>query len=225
MSSASTFVDSEIADTPILKLLLVEDDLVMQLGLEQFFSRYPTFKVVGQATDGYAAIGEANHHQPDLILMDVGLPHLDGIAATRHIKETFPHMRILMLTSHADETEVIAALSSGADGYCIKGTQLSSLLNAIAVVQDGAMYLDPQIARTVIEHLKPPRPSQAIAQLSPQELEILKLIVEGYTNPEIAETLYLSLSTVKAHIRNIMNKLAVDDRVKAAVIALRSGLV
>jgi DNA-binding NarL/FixJ family response regulator len=131
----------------------------------------------------------------------------------------------LVLTSHEEETEIIAALSCGVDGYCIKGTSLQQLLSAIAVVQEGAVYLDPQIARAVIAHLQPPRFKTSQIDLSPRELEILKLVVDGRSNPEIAEMLYLSLSTVRAHSRSIMNKLAVDDRVQAAVVALRSGLV
>ncbi|MCX7597087.1 MAG: response regulator transcription factor, partial [Fischerella sp.] len=129
------------------------------------------------------------------------------------------------LTSHKTETEIIAALSSGADAYCIKGANVERLLSAIAAAVEGATYLDPQIARRVIENLKPPSPKGNIANLSERELEVLKLMVEGYSNPEIAEKLYLSPNTVKTHVRGIMNKLSVDDRVQAAVTALRSGLV
>jgi two-component system, NarL family, response regulator LiaR len=161
----------------------------------------------------------------ELVLMDVGLPQLDDIEATRQIKLEFPQLRVLMLTSHEEETEIIAALSCGADGYCIKGRSLQQLIGAIAVVQEGAVYLDPQIARVVISHLQPPRLPNSAIVLSPRELEILQLLVEGRSNPEMADVLYISLSTVKAHIRSIMNKLAVDDRVQAAVVALRSGLV
>jgi DNA-binding NarL/FixJ family response regulator len=121
---------------------------------------------------------------------------------------------------------MVAALASGADAYCVKGTSLEQLEMAIACARAGATYLDPQIARRVVNHLNQPtvsvRPDIA---LSEREVEILKLIVDGRSNPEIAETLYISLSTVKTHIRSIMNKLAVDDRVQAAVIALKSGLV
>ncbi|NJP12513.1 MAG: response regulator transcription factor [Leptolyngbyaceae cyanobacterium RU_5_1] len=208
-----------------LQLLIVEDDPVMRLGLEQFFADYPQLIIVGQATDGYSGIEAARRLNPDLVVMDIGLPQLDGIEATRQIKAVFPEMRVLMLTSHNTETEMIAALSSGADAYCIKGTSLTRLLSAIAAIQDGAVYLDPQIARTVVAHLHPPAHVGPTAQLSPRELEILKLIIEGQMNPEIAQTLYLSLSTIKSHIRSIMNKLAVDDRVQAAVVALRSVLV
>lgn len=216
-----------------LKIVLVEDDPVMQMGLMQFLSAHSAIEIVGKAADGYAAIAIVSQLQPDLVIMDVGLPQLDGIEATQQLKIKLPNVRILMLTSHMEETEIIAALSCGADGYCIKGTSLQQLLNAIAVVQEGAIYLDPQIARVVIAQLQPPRrstighrPSQTPkVELSPRELEILKLLVEGQTNPEIAAILHLSLSTVKVHIRNIMSKLAVDDRVQAAVVALRSGLV
>jgi DNA-binding NarL/FixJ family response regulator len=157
--------------------------------------------------------------------MDIGLPRKDGIAATQEIKAALPDVRVVMLTSHTAETEIIAALSSGADAYCVKGASIDRLLNAISAAIEGATYLDPQIARRVIEHLKPPAPSDSIGQLSQRELEVLKLMVEGKSNPEIAAELYLSTNTVKTHVRGIMNKLSVDDRVQAAVVALRKGIV
>jgi DNA-binding NarL/FixJ family response regulator len=208
-----------------LRILIVEDDPMMQLGLQQSLEDYPQFTVVGQVNDGYSGVETALRLKPDVIVMDIGLPRLDGIAATQQIKQQLPDVRIVVLTSHTSETEVIAALSSGADAYCIKGTNVDRLLAAIAAAQEGAIYLDPQIARRVIEHLKPPAPTNQVGQLSQRELEVLKLMVEGYSNPEIAAALYLSPNTVKTHIRGIMNKLAVDDRVQAAVVALRTGLV
>jgi len=198
---------------------------MMQLGLEQSLQDYPQFTIVGQASDGYAGVEAALRLNPDLIVMDIGLPRLDGIAATQQIKAALPEVRIVMLTSHTTENEVIAALSSGADAYCIKGTNVDRLLTAIDAAQEGATYLDPQIARRVVEHLRPSSPTAAIGHLSNRELEVLKLMVDGKSNPEIAAVLYLSPNTVKTHIRGIMNKLAVDDRVQAAVVALRTGLV
>lgn len=208
-----------------LRILIVEDDPMMQLGLEQSLEDYPEFTIVGQASDGYLGVELAQKLKPDLIVMDIGLPRLDGIAATQQIKQTLPEVHVVMLTSHTAETEIIAALSSGADAYCIKGTNVERLLAAIAAAQEGATYLDPQIARRVVEHLKPPSTTGMVGQLSQRELEVLKLMVDGYSNPEIAAALYLSPNTVKTHIRGIMNKLAVDDRVQAAVVALRAGLV
>lgn len=221
-------MDSSPTLTPSLaaaKVLIVEDDPMMQLGLEQTLGDYSQLTIVGQAADGYMAVEMAQKLQPDIIVMDIGLPRQDGIAATQQIKAILPQVRIVMLTSHTTETEVIAALSSGADAYCIKGTNVDRLIAAIAAAQEGATYLDPQIARQVVEHLKPPVVAAQVGQLSPREMEVLKLMVEGHSNPEIAAALYLSPNTVKTHIRGIMNKLAVDDRVQAAVVALRAGLV
>jgi len=212
-------------DAPALRVLIVEDDPMMQLGLEQSLSAYPQITIVGQAEDGYMGVEAAKQLNPDLVVMDIGLPRLDGIAATQQIKAALPHVRVVMLTSHTTDREIIASLSSGADAYCIKGASVERLLKAIAAAAEGATYLDPQIGRQVLKHLSPPSPTANVANLSQREMEVLKLIVEGYSNPEIASALYLSANTVKTHVRGIMNKLAVDDRVQAAVVALRSGLV
>ncbi len=208
-----------------IRILIVEDDPMMQLGLEQSLSAQSQYTLVGQAEDGYLGVEAALRLKPDVVVMDIGLPRKDGIAATQEIKAALPDVRVVMLTSHTAETEIIAALSSGADAYCVKGASVDRLLSAISAAIEGATYLDPQIARRVIEHLKPPAPSDNIGQLSQRELEVLKLMVEGKSNPEIAAELYLSTNTVKTHVRGIMNKLAVDDRVQAAVVALRNGIV
>lgn len=208
-----------------LRILIVEDDPMMQLGLEQALSAQGKFEIVGQAEDGYLGVEAALKLKPDLVVMDIGLPRLDGVAATQQIKTALPQTHVVILTSHTSETEIVAALSSGADAYCIKGASIDRLLTAIAAAQDGATYLDPQIARRIMENLKPPSPAGNTVLLSEREQEVLKLVVEGYSNPEIAAALYLSPNTVITHVRGIMNKLAVDDRVQAAVVALRSGLV
>jgi NarL family two-component system response regulator LiaR len=208
-------------------VLIVEDDPMMQLGLEQSLSTCDTIEVIGKAEDGYTAIEVAKKLQPAVVVMDIGLPRLDGIAATQQIKAALPNTHVVMLTSHTTEAEVIGALSSGADAYCVKGTSVESLLAAITAAQEGASYLDPQVARLVMDHLKQPATSEPmmIGQLSQREMEVLHLMVEGRSNTEIAAELYLSPNTVKTHVRGIMNKLAVDDRVQAAVVALRAGLV
>ena len=222
LTTSASHLTSSPALPSLMRLLVVEDDPVMQLGLEQFFEDYPELTIVGQATDGYAGIEAARQLQPDLILMDIGLPQLDGIAATQQIKAEWPQMHVIMLTSHTANHEMMAALSSGADAYCVKGTKLDQLPVASRSAREGAVYLDPQIARQVLSHLKPvANPSR----LSGRELEVLRLIIDGKSNPEIASALYLSLSTIKCHVRSIMDKLSVDDRVQAAVVALRSGLV
>ncbi|MBE9139068.1 response regulator transcription factor [Nodosilinea sp. LEGE 07088] len=224
-SPDSSANDNFSLQMPTLRLLIVEDDPVMRLGLEHLLSGYSQLEIVEQVEDGYSGVEAVLRLQPDLVIMDIGLPELDGIAATQQIKAQRPETRVMMLTSHRSEQEIVAALSSGADGYCVKGVGLEKLVMAIACVHDGAVYLDPQVAQCVVQHLQPVLRNQASSPLTERELEVLKLIVDGYSNPEIAATLYISLSTVKAHIRGIMNKLAVDDRVQAAVVALRSGWI
>ncbi len=209
-----------------LRVLIVEDDPMMQMGLEQILAKKSEWEIVGFSDDGYLAVEDAIKFQPDLAIVDIGLPRLDGIAVTQEIKKALPKVRVVILTSHTNKTEVIAALASGADAYCIKGVKVERLLTAIAIAQDGGVYLDPQIAQQVMGNLKSPSPqTSSSANLSSRELEVLKLIVEGCSNPEIAAQLYLSTNTVKTHVKGVMNKLAVSDRVQAAVIALRSGLL
>lgn len=209
-----------------LTILIVEDDPMMRLGLTHSLAQTSIVEVVGEAGDGYQGIAMAQKYKPALVLMDVGMPRLDGVAATQRLKQLLPTVRVVMLTSHTDQTEVVAALSSGADAYCIKGTNLETLMQAITIAAAGGIYLDPQIAQQVITCLTPQTPkSVSNNPLSERELEVLKLIVEGYSNPEIGERLFLSTNTVKTYVKGIMNKLVVNDRVQAAVFALRQGWV
>ena len=211
----------------VWQVLLVEDEPLMQLGLEQFFSDRREYQIIGQAANGYRAVEIAQKFQPDLVIMDIGLPQMDGIEATKKIKACLPQTKVIMLTSHRSPTETIAALASGADAYCLKSTSLKGLVTAIAATKEEALYLDADVAHHIVNRLYPLNKINVSpkCELSARELEVLQLIVEGKSNPEIADTLYLSLSTVKTNIKSIMNKLAVSDRVQAAVVALRSGLL
>lgn len=200
----------------------------MSLGLKQLLSSQTYPSVIETAQDGDRGVKAALNLKPDLAIIDVGLPHLDGIVATQQIKEALPDVRVVMLTSHTADTEIIAALSSGADAYCIKGIDFNKLLTAIATVREGSTYLDAQIAQKIVSYLKPSSVKangNRKIQLSKRELEVLESIVEGYSNPEIAKQLGLSVNTIKTYVRSIMNKLMVSDRVQAAVTALRSGIV
>lgn len=223
-----------------LEILIVEDDPIVRVGLKQIISSQPQMTVVGMAEDGDRGVKAALALKPDLAIVDVGMPHLDGIAATQQIKAAMPELRVIMLTSHTADTEIIASLASGADAYCIKGISIEKLLSAIATVQEGGKYLDAQIARKIVDRFQSDRVKKdaidkgkiflsadrkASQQLSKRELEVLELIVEGYTNPQIAEQLNLSTNTIKTYVRSIMNKLMVSDRVQAAVTALRNGIV
>lgn len=210
---------------PDWNVLIIENDPLVQLWIEQFFADYPKLTVVGCVDDGYLAVEIALQSQPDLILMDIGLPGQDGIAATQQIKADKPEIKVIMLTSHTSETKIFAALASGADAYCVKGGGTAILLTAIAAVYQGGSYLDPQIARQVMQEIKTQTVAATPINLSEREFEVLTLLVEGYSNPKIATQLLLSPNTIKVYVRSLMNKLAVSDRVQLAVKALRTGLV
>jgi two-component system, NarL family, response regulator LiaR len=208
-----------------MRIVIVEDDPMIQLGLERVLSAYPQFQIVEIAEDGYLGVKAVLNQKPDLVIMDIGLPRKDGIAATQEIKAQLPNVHILILTSHINQTEVLAAFASGADAYCVKGASIEQMLAAISAAEAGAVYLDPQIARCVMDNLRPASSNLNLGQLTDRENDVLQLLVQGKNNTEIGEALYLSPNTVKTHVRGIMNKFAVDDRVQAAVVALRAGLV
>jgi two-component system, NarL family, response regulator LiaR len=204
------------------RVLIVEDDPLMQLGLQHALKQYGHLELVGQAEDGETGVQLALQLQPDVVIMDIGLPRLNGLLATQRIKAAHPDIRIIILTSHATDRETILALANGADAYCIKGSQVTQIIDAIAAVQAGALFLDEKVRHVVQQIQNQPAPSFT---LSDREQEILQLLVQGQSNSAIAEGLFLSESTIKAHLRNIMTKFEVNDRVQVAVIALRSGLV
>jgi two-component system, NarL family, response regulator LiaR len=207
-----------------LRIAIIEDDPLMQLGLQHALSHYPQFEIVAQAEDGYAGVQLILDLRPDLAIVDIGLPGLNGILVTQQIKVACPDTWVVILTSHATEQETILALANGADAYCIKGSQITQIVDAIAAVQSGAMYLDEKV-RHVVNQLKGELPTPAQFTLSDREMAVLKLLVAGYSNSSIAETLFLSESTIKAHLRSMMSKFEVNDRVQVAVVALRSGLI
>ncbi|MBD2460280.1 response regulator transcription factor [Oscillatoria sp. FACHB-1407] len=208
-----------------MKIVIVDPDLRSQFELKQRLSTHPHLNIVGSVTNGQASFSAAKTLKPDLIILNMYLPDLNSIVVLKTLKTLLPRVRVLMLSGDRNERRVADALLHGADAYCLKGISPTQLLVAITCVQDGAVYLDPQIARCVVNQLEKPTSDQPIAVLTKRELEILQLLVKGQTNAEIGKALYLSPYTIKCHVRNIMNKLAVDDRVQIAVRALRSGLV
>jgi two-component system, NarL family, response regulator LiaR len=207
-----------------LRIVIVEDDPLMQLGLHHALTRYPHFTIVGQEDDGLMGVQRVLALQPDVVIMDIGLPRLNGIEATQQIKAACPAIRIVILTSHATERETILALAKGADAYCIKGSQVTQIVDAIGAVQSGAMYLDEKV-RHVVRQIQGNSATPPEFVLSDREMDVLNLLVAGQSNGAIAEALFLSESTIKAHLRSIMTKFEVNDRVQVAVVALRSGLI
>ena len=202
------------------EVFLVEDHAFTRDGLRVAINRDPELKVVGEARSGEEVL-EHLLTTVQVVVMDIGLPGIDGIEATRRIKARWPELRVVMLTAHRLSTEVLASLASGADAYCLKETDPSSLLLAIRAAAMGSTYLDPQIAHLVLERI----PKGVSVELSPKEMEVLGLIAEGQSNKEIAETLGVSVGTVKLHVQEILSKLSASDRTQAAVKALRQGLI
>jgi len=216
-----------------VRVLLVEDHALMRRGMKGQFALEAGFCVVGEAVDGAQAIQLAAQLEPDVVLMDIDLPIIDGITATQQIKSDRSTTRLLALSAFDNDTQVMGMLAAGADGYCLKTIEWEQLLAVIHLIQGGGAYLDPQVARKVARMLKPPAISPTVSEpqplptpvLSSREREVLKLIADGCSNQEIAEQLYLSLGTVKSYVRMILNKLSVDDRIQAAAKAVREGLI
>jgi DNA-binding NarL/FixJ family response regulator len=224
---------SEVEQHKIVRILLVDDHALIRRGIKGQFTLEPGFSVVGEAHDGAQAIEVAAQLQPDVILMDIDMPVMDGITATQRIKSDRPTTRILALSAFDSDTQVMGMLAAGADGYCLKTIEWEQLIAVIQLILQGGAYLDPQIAQKVSRMFKPSLVPQAVPALevvqqqllSPRELEILKLIAQGHSNQEIANQLYLSLGTIKSYVRMLLNKLSVDDRVQAAALAIREGLI
>ncbi|MBW4563672.1 MAG: response regulator transcription factor [Mojavia pulchra JT2-VF2] len=224
---------SESVEQKTMKILLVDDHTLIRRGMKGQFTLQPGFSVVGEAYDGAQAIELAAQLQPDVILMDIDMPVMDGITATQQIKSDHPAIRILALSAFDGDTQVMGMLAAGADGYCLKTIEWEQLIAVIQLIFQGGAYLDPRIAQKVSRMFKPSVVAQAIPTpelpqqqiLSPRELEILKLIAKGNSNQEIANQLYLSLGTIKSYVRMLLNKLSVDDRVQAAALAIREGLI
>jgi|694.fasta_scaffold24507_6 DNA-binding NarL/FixJ family response regulator len=220
-----------------IKLLIAEDHELTRMGLSMSLQkRAPNIQIIAEVESGDLAVLEAEKLMPTVILMDINMPILDGIEATRQIKAKLPQIKVIMLTSHDAGDEVYASLTAGADAYCLKDIKLERLIQVIEMVNEGALWLDPAIAQMVVkalplnlpERLKTPSSSNRNhynLELTERESEVLGKIVEGKSNKEIADALFITIHTVKAHVANIISKLAVDDRTQAAVKALRDGLV
>jgi DNA-binding NarL/FixJ family response regulator len=212
-----------------VRVLLVDDDDLMRAGLAAVLSSDATIEVVGEASDGRGAVRDARALAPDVILMDVRMPDLDGIAATRQIAAAAPGARVVILTTFEQDDYVFGALAAGASGFLLKRTSPEELIAAIHAVADGDALLSPSVTRTVIRQLadRPPpdaRAGERLDELTPRERDVLALIARGLSNGEIAAALVVEESTIKTHVRHILRKLRLRDRVQAVVFAYQSGL-
>jgi two-component system, NarL family, response regulator LiaR len=233
-----------------IRIAIVEDHELTRMGLEAALQRRDGLEVVGDAANGYQGLNLLKNTKPDLAIVDIGLPDIDGIELIRLFRENQGEnpspTKILMLTMHKSEDSVMAAFAAGADAYCMKDINMDKLEEAIRSTHEGNPWIDPTIASIVLQQLRKNSSSSVVdrektiqikglegdyadivgsAGLTDREIQILQLIVRGCSNGEIAEQLFVTVGTVKTHVRHILNKLCVDDRTHAAVLALRAGLI
>lgn len=210
-----------------MKILLCDDQAVIRDGLELLLNLEKDFQVIGVAQDGAEAVELAAQKQPDIILMDLKMPIMNGIEATREIRTKSPNMKILVLTTYDDDEWVFDAIRAGASGYLLKDTPRQKIVEAIRGTMDGKSFVDPAIAGKLLNQVasKQTQPISILAdKLTERELDVLRLIAKGINNSEIANQLHLSEGTVRNHVSAILEKLGVSDRTQAAVIAIQHGL-
>jgi DNA-binding NarL/FixJ family response regulator len=208
-----------------IRVLLVDDHAVVREGLRTFLELQEGIEVVGEAGDGREAIAAAARLRPDVILMDLVMPRLDGVTAMRTLRERVPDARVIVLTSFVDDDKLLPALRSGAAGYLLKNAQPQELARAVRAAHAGEAVLDPVVAARLVETLAANGDEQPLGRLTSREREVLVLIARGFPNKRIARELELSEKTVKTHVGHVLAKLGVADRTQAAVIAVRAGLV
>jgi NarL family two-component system response regulator LiaR len=209
-----------------IKVLVADDHAVLREGICALLAHYEGVTVVGQASNGAQTIEQVGSLQPDIVLMDVSMPGMDGLEATREIKTRWPKTRVVVLTQHENEEYVFPLLKAGASGYVLKKAGGDELVEAIRVVSNGGTFLDPSIAQQVVEHAVQTSPdSSPSPRLTERECEVLRLIAEGMSTREIADTLQVSANTVITHRSNIMEKLDVHNRAELVKYAIRKKLI
>lgn len=216
-----------------IRIILAEDHAVVRQGTKQLLERYPDLEVIGEASDGEEAVSLVKELQPDIAILDVRMPRMTGIEATRKIKSESPEVGILILTAHDDDEYVFALLEAGANGYLLKTAQIEELVKAIHAVKAGQPALDPLITRKVVSQFMSGKSlPDVMAQvgdemegLTSRELEVLQMVGQGLSNKEVAHRLYISDRTVQAHLSNIFSKLQVASRTEAVMYGIRKGWI
>jgi DNA-binding NarL/FixJ family response regulator len=221
-------VTDQSGDT--IRVLICDDQAIVCEGLRAILEPVPQIDIVGIANNGIEAIDLTRRMHPDLVLMDLKMPEMNGVKATRAIREQFPDVRVLVLTTYDADEWVIDAIRNGATGYLLKDTPKEDLIEAIIDTMQGQSHIDPQVAGKLFKHIaNQPAPvlsdQKLVSRLSDREREVLRLIATGLSNTEIARTLFLSDGTVKNYVSALFSKLGVTDRTQAAIIGIRAGLV
>jgi NarL family two-component system response regulator LiaR len=211
--------------TQRIRVLVVDDHLIVRKGTRALFAEIDNIEIVGEASNGREAVELVATLQPDVVIMDLVMPVMDGVEAIRQISERFPQVRVLALTSFAVEDKVLPAIKAGALGYLLKDVSSEELINALYRVADGEPYLHPSVARKVLNELqRTNEPEPPVETLTQRETEVLVLVAQGLTNIEIAARLNVAEVTVRTHVSNILSKLQLANRVQATLYALREGL-
>jgi two-component system, NarL family, response regulator NreC len=211
----------------MIKIIIADDHAIVRTGLRALIKSESAMELIGEATGGYETIELIEKSTPDVLVLDVSMPDLDGIAVTKNIKPRFPDLHILFLTLHEDEALLKAGLKAGASGYILKRAAETELISAINIILRGDLYVDPSMMRTLLKddivpaavRLKPAEP------LTPREIDVLKLIVQGYTNRQIGEELSISIRTAEGHRANLSEKLGLHSRVELVRYAREHGLI
>ena len=221
----------------MINVLLVEDHELYRMGLSMLLDKSEEINLVAEAADGVIGVKKAREFSPDVILMDIGLPNMDGIEATQRIKDFLPDTKILIFTSRDSEHDIFESFKAGADGYIMKGASPEQTISAIKAVNEGVGWIDPAIAKVVFSNLQygartsiststeVDKRSKNSYGLTERELDVLALMVEGLSNPQIAEQLVITRATAKAHVHSILQKLCATTRTQATVTAMKEGLV
>lgn len=220
-----------------IRVLIVEDHDMARMGLSVVLGNHPNIEVVAMCADGQDGVNQALELIPDVVVMDIGLPTIDGIEATKRIKASNNKIKVLMYTSREDEDDIFDSFQAGADGYITKGATSEQTVSAVLAVSEGAGWLDPAIAKVVLTNIRRTNTNterkgeinyklgKNLYGLTEREMEVLALIVDGLTNPQIAEKLVITISTTKTHVHSILQKLYVNTRSKAISMAMKEGLV
>jgi NarL family two-component system response regulator LiaR len=211
-----------MAETNPIRVLIVDDYDMVRSGLAVFLEAFDDLELVGEAANGVEALAMCGQVHPNVVLMDLVMPGVDGVAAIREIRRSHPDVQIIALTSYSDQKLVVKALQAGAIGYVYKNISIDELANAIRMAKGGKSVLAPEVVKTLIKQSA--TPDAPVEELTPREAEVLALLVDGLSNNEIASQLFISRSTVKTHLSKIFAKLGVGNRVEAVRMALERGL-
>jgi DNA-binding NarL/FixJ family response regulator len=209
----------------IIRILIADDHPVVREGLAAMLARQPDIEVIGEATDGIEAVEQVGTLHPDIVLMDLQMPRLGGVEAIKQIRAQYPNVQLIVLTTYGDDDSIFQGIAAGARGYLLKDAPRDELFRAVRAVAQGESLLQPAVATRLLDRFARPRPEPSHDALTERELDVLRLLATGAANKQIGVALHISESTVKTHVANIFQKLAVTDRTEAVTVALTRGLI